>query len=132
MSWVTEAGFAKRPLVIVEDHLYHMTELLDGLGKAPDLVGQLTVVCLDRPGPDTRRTVAAWLAGHPPLQAVAAGAAAGLAAGSGGWGPWPARAPPPAGQWQPGWPAIPRCRSSRRWQRRTCRPGRAEKGRPET
>src|ERR1700726_1490484 len=72
MSWVTEAGFAKRPLVIVEDHLYHMTELLDGLGKAPDLVGQLTVVCLDRPGPDTRRTVAAWLAGHPALQVVAA------------------------------------------------------------
>jgi hypothetical protein len=72
MSWVTEAGFAKRPLVVVEDHLYHMTELLDGLGKAPDLVGQLTVVCLDRPGPDTRRTVAAWLADHPALQVVAA------------------------------------------------------------
>lgn len=72
MSWVTEAGFAKRPLVIVEDHLYHMTELLDGLGEAPELVGQLTVVCLDRPGPDTRRTVAAWLADHPALQVVAA------------------------------------------------------------
>jgi hypothetical protein len=72
MSWVTEAGFAKRPLVIVEDHLYHMTELLDGLGEAPELVEQLTVVCLDRPGPDTRRTVAAWLADHPALQVVAA------------------------------------------------------------
>jgi hypothetical protein len=72
MSWVTEAGFAKRPLVIVEDHLYHMTGLLDGLGEAPELVGQLTVVCLDRPGPDTRRTVAAWLADHPALQVVAA------------------------------------------------------------
>jgi hypothetical protein len=72
MSWVVEAGFAKRPLVIVEDHLYHMTELLDGLGESPDLYGQLTVVCLDRPGPDTRRTVAAWLADHPALQVVAA------------------------------------------------------------
>jgi len=72
MSWVMEAGFAKRPLVLVEDHLYHMTELLDGLGGAPGLVGQLTVVCLDRPGPDTRRTVAAWLADHPALQVVAA------------------------------------------------------------
>src|ERR1700681_4596748 len=82
MSWVTEAGFAKRPLVVVEDHLYHMTELLDGLGKAPDLVGQLTVVCLDRPGPDTRRTVAAWLADHPALQVVAAVEAPELPAGS--------------------------------------------------
>jgi hypothetical protein len=72
MSWVLEAGFAKRPLVIVEDHLYHMTELLDGLGESPDLVGQLTVVCLDRPGPDTRRMAAAWLADHPTLQVVAA------------------------------------------------------------
>jgi hypothetical protein len=72
MSWVLEAGFAKRPLVIVEDHLYHMTELLDGFGESPDLVGQLTVVCLDRPGPDTRRTAAAWLADHPALQVVAA------------------------------------------------------------
>ena len=86
MSWVTEAGFAKRPLVIVEDHLYHMTELLDGLGKAPDLVGQLTVVCLDRPGPDTRRTVAAWLADHPALQVVAAVAAPELPAGAGAGG----------------------------------------------
>jgi hypothetical protein len=72
MSWVVEAGFAKRPLVIVEDHLYHMTELLDGLGESSDLYGQLTVVCLDRPGPDTRRTVAAWLADHPALQVIAA------------------------------------------------------------
>jgi hypothetical protein len=86
MSWVTEAGFAKRPLVVVEDHLYHMTELLDGLGKAPDLVGQLTVVCLDRPGPDTRRTVAAWLADHPALQVVAAVEAPELQAGAGATG----------------------------------------------
>ncbi|HEY6320443.1 MAG TPA: hypothetical protein VJA16_02665 [Thermoanaerobaculia bacterium] len=86
MSWMTEAGFAKRPLVIVEDHLYHMTELLDGLGEAPDLVGQLTVVCLDRPGPDTRRTVAAWLADHPALQVVAAVEAPELPVGSSGEG----------------------------------------------
>ncbi len=83
MSWVMEAGFAKRPLVVVEDHLYHMTELLDGLGEAPDLVGQLTVVCLDRPGPDTRRTVATWLADHPELQVVAAVEAPELPAGAG-------------------------------------------------
>src|SRR6202166_3732321 len=106
MSWVTEAGFAKRPLVVVEDHLYHMTELLDGLGKAPDLVGQLTVVCLDRPGPDTRRTVAAWLADHPALQVVAAvevsagdgaagdGAAGGEEGPAGPLGAGPPRPPP--------------------------------------
>ena len=92
MSWVTEAGFAKRPLVIVEDHLYHMTELLDGLGEAPDVVGQLTVVCLDRPGPDTRRTVAAWLADHPALQVVAAVEAPEPPAGDGRLRPLPAAA----------------------------------------
>jgi hypothetical protein len=86
MSWVMEAGFAKRPLVIVEDHLYHMTELLDGLGEAPELVGQLTVVCLDRPGPDTRRTVAAWLADQPALQVVAAVEAPEPPAGEGATG----------------------------------------------
>jgi hypothetical protein len=91
MSWVTEAGFAKRPLVIVEDHLYHMTELLDGLGKAPDLVGQLTVVCLDRPGPDTRRTVAAWLADHPALQVIAAVESPELPGGAGAAGEGAAR-----------------------------------------
>src|SRR6266851_2367822 len=85
-SWVLEAGFAKRPLVVVEDHLYHMTELLDGLGEAPDLVGQLTVVCVDRPGPDTRRTVAGWLADHPALQVVAAVAAPEPPAGAAGEG----------------------------------------------
>jgi hypothetical protein len=90
MSWVTEAGFAKRPLVIVEDHLYHMTELLDGLGEAPELVEQLTVVCLDRPGPDTRRTVAAWLADHPALQVVAAVEAPEPPAGDGRLRPLPA------------------------------------------
>ncbi len=56
----------------MEDHLYHMTELLERLGGTPDIYAQLTVVCLDRPGPDTRRTVAEWLAACPGLQVVAA------------------------------------------------------------
>jgi hypothetical protein len=97
MSWVMEAGFAKRPLVVVEDHLYHMTELLDGLGESPDLVGQLTVVCLDRPGPDTRRTVAAWLADHPELQVIAAVPTGDGPAGDGPGGDGPAAGGPAAG-----------------------------------
>jgi hypothetical protein len=47
MTWVVEAGFSRRPLVVV-------------------------VVCLDRPGPDTRRTVAEWLASYPGIQVIAA------------------------------------------------------------
>ncbi|HVR08262.1 MAG TPA: hypothetical protein VMW75_09460 [Thermoanaerobaculia bacterium] len=72
MSWVAAEGFQRRPLVVVEDHLYHMTELLERLGGGPPLYDQLTVVCLDRPGPDTTRTVARWLAACPGLQVVAA------------------------------------------------------------
>ncbi|MBV8203380.1 MAG: hypothetical protein JOZ15_22420 [Acidobacteria bacterium] len=72
MSWVVAEGFQRRPLVVVEDHLYHMTELLERLGAAPPLYGQLTVVCLDRPGPDTTRSAAGWLAACPGLQVVAA------------------------------------------------------------
>jgi hypothetical protein len=73
MSWVGAAGFAKRPLVIVEDHLHHVTELLDVLEEAdPGLLAQATVACLDRPGPDTARLVARWLEDHPAVQVAAA------------------------------------------------------------
>jgi hypothetical protein len=72
MTWIAAEGFARRPLVVVEDHLYHMTELLERLGGRAPLYGQMTAVCLDRPGPDTTRTVAAWLADCPGLQVVAA------------------------------------------------------------
>ena len=73
MSWVGETGFVPRPLVLVEDHLLHVTELLSALAAAdPTLPGQLTVVCLDRSGPDTDRKVAEWLAEHPGLQVAAA------------------------------------------------------------
>ncbi len=82
MTWVLAEGFARRPLVVVEDHLYHITELLACL--AEPLCGQLTVICLDRPGPDTSRAVAGWLGAHPHLQAMAAlEAAAGEAGGVG-------------------------------------------------
>jgi hypothetical protein len=72
MTWVAAEGFARRPLVVVEDHLYHTTELLERLGGRSPLYDQVTVVCLDRPGPDTTRTAAGWLANCPGLQVIAA------------------------------------------------------------
>ncbi len=63
---------ARRPIVIVEDHLYHVTELLAALAAAaPDVARHVGVVCLERRGPDTERAVGEWLAAHPGL-AVAA------------------------------------------------------------
>jgi hypothetical protein len=70
MTWFGETGFARRPVVAVEDHLHHVSELLDALA-APGLLEQVTVVCLDRPGPDTDRAVERWLAAFPGLQVAA-------------------------------------------------------------
>jgi hypothetical protein len=76
MSWLDEPGFERRPLVFVEDHLYHTGELLAALhAQRPDLVAQTTVVSVDRAGPDTTAAVAEWLTSHPGVQ-IAAGAAA--------------------------------------------------------
>lgn len=73
MTWVGAAGFARRPVVVVEDHLHHVGELLRALAAAdPSLPAQATVACLDRPGPDTAAAVDGWLAAHPHLQVVAA------------------------------------------------------------
>jgi len=63
---------ARRPIVVVEDHLYHVTELLAALAAAdPDVASQVGVVCLERRGPDTERAVAGWLADHPGLAVTA-------------------------------------------------------------
>lgn len=70
-TWVGAAGFSRRPIVVVEDHLYHIGALLQALEGAPQLTAALTVVCLDRPGPDTARAVHGWLAAHPAVQVVA-------------------------------------------------------------
>ena len=74
MTWGEASGFERRPIVVVEDHLYHITQLLDALsGMAPALLAQTTVLCLERPGPDTDATVERWSADHPDLQISAAG-----------------------------------------------------------
>jgi hypothetical protein len=72
MTWVGATGFARRPLVVVEDHLHHVSELLETLAAADaSLLGLATVVCLDRSGPDTTRLAAGWLEAHPGLQVAA-------------------------------------------------------------
>lgn len=84
MTWVGATGFARRPLVVVEDHLHHVGELLAALAEQrPDLLGRTTVLCADRPGPDTTRLVARWLEAYPTLQVAAHvdSAAGGPAAG---------------------------------------------------
>jgi hypothetical protein len=63
----------RRPIVVVEDHLYHITLLVEALAElAPPLLRQTAILCLDRPGPDTESTVARWLAAAPGLQVAAA------------------------------------------------------------
>lgn len=55
--------------MIVEDHLYHTTELLTALSAArPDLIAATTAVALDRPGPDTDAGMAEWRERFPALQ----------------------------------------------------------------
>jgi hypothetical protein len=75
MTWVGATGFARRPLVAVEDHLHHVSELLETLAAAApgdaSLLGLTTVVCLDRSGPDTTRLAAGWLEAYPGLQVAA-------------------------------------------------------------
>jgi hypothetical protein len=72
MSWVGADGFARRPLVIAEDHLHHVSELLEALSEADGTIpAWTTVICLDRPGPDTTRLVAGWLESYPGLQVAA-------------------------------------------------------------
>lgn len=58
---------------MVEDHLYHIGQTLDLLAAdAPGFLPLLTVICLDRPGPDTRAAVGAWLERHPDVWIAAA------------------------------------------------------------
>jgi hypothetical protein len=74
MTWGEASGLERRPIVVVEDHLYHITQLLEALsGLAPSLLAQTAVLCLERPGPDTDATVERWRAAYPDLRVEAAG-----------------------------------------------------------
>jgi len=72
MAWLDEPGFERRPLVFVEDHLYHTADLLAAVAAVrPDLVACATAVAIDRPGPDTDATIEDWRTRYPALQIVA-------------------------------------------------------------
>lgn len=59
--------------MVVEDHLYHITQLVEALSELePSLLRHTAVLCLERPGPDTDATVARWLAAAPDLHVAAA------------------------------------------------------------
>jgi hypothetical protein len=69
---VDSRGFERRPLVFVEDHLYHTGELLRAIAAArPDVLSHVTVCAVDRAGPDTELAVDDWLDAHPRLQIAA-------------------------------------------------------------
>lgn len=73
MSWEDATVFSRRPLVVVEDHLFHVARLLEAVAEgAPGLFPHLAVLCLERPGPDTTAAVGRWLAAHPGLRVSAA------------------------------------------------------------
>ncbi|HSR96970.1 MAG TPA: hypothetical protein VLM79_07970, partial [Kofleriaceae bacterium] len=58
MKW-PDASVERRPLVVVEDHLYHTVELIAELARLrPDLITETCAIVLDRAGPDTDAAVA--------------------------------------------------------------------------
>ncbi len=72
MIWNRDLAFSPRPIVVVEDHAYHLHEMLKMLAVRDEgLFAHLTVACLDRGGPDTERMVLQWLENHPQLQVAA-------------------------------------------------------------
>jgi hypothetical protein len=61
-----QAIASRRPIVVVEDHLFHVNELLQALAaEAPEILPHLAVLCLERPGPDTTAAVERWRASWP-------------------------------------------------------------------
>jgi hypothetical protein len=72
VNWLRSNTFVPRPLVAVEDHVYHISELLKTIQlSSSNLLSQLTVVCLDRAGPDTDAAIQDWLKECPNLQIAA-------------------------------------------------------------
>jgi hypothetical protein len=71
MNWLDESGSERRPLVFVEDHLYHTVDLLTAVREArPRLLDDVAVAVLDRPGPDTDAAVKSCAAAFPEVALV--------------------------------------------------------------
>jgi hypothetical protein len=69
MLWADEAGNTRRPIVAIEDHLYHTGELLEAIAsQAPSHLANLTVCAIDRSGPDTASTIADWRRRYPAVR----------------------------------------------------------------
>ncbi len=70
VNWLLENKFNARPIVVVEDHVYHISELLRIIRTtaSPSFFSNLTIVCLDREGPDTDAAIEEWLKEHSDLQ----------------------------------------------------------------
>ena len=72
MNWLTDQVFPPRPIVIVEDHIYHISKLLAALhANAPTVLDSTTIVCIDRPGTDTDSAVTEYLNSYPTIQIAA-------------------------------------------------------------
>jgi hypothetical protein len=87
MLWADEAGRTRRPIVAIDDHLYHTGELLTALAAtAPELLSQITVCALDRPGPDTDAVVGEWTVRYPQVGIVTLAGPRGLGAAGDDYG----------------------------------------------
>ncbi len=72
MTWVFEKGFQRRPIVVIEDHLNHLSDICEWLqAEDPNLLRLVTLVGLDQGGPDSRRSVRDWLQEYPAIQVAA-------------------------------------------------------------
>src|ERR1043165_9525531 len=71
MLWADEAGHSRRPIVAIEDHLYHTADLLQAVADAaPDALAQFTICALDRSGPDTDAALSQWATRFPGVRVV--------------------------------------------------------------
>lgn len=69
MLWTDDGGNARRPIVAIEDHLYHTGELLDAIARvAPERLADLTICAIDRRGPDTTTAVVEWSTRFPAVR----------------------------------------------------------------